>query len=128
MQAKVFLVIRFLVGIGMVVFGANKLYPFMPGPDPSAMGADMLGLMDLLMNKSPFMLIIGILEILGGLALLLNKYVPLGLTVLVAIMLNAFLFHLFFDSANAAGAAVFLVLCLALVYANKDRFKGILSA
>tara|TARA_Y100000385_G_C13102166_1_gene645242 strand:+ start:2337 stop:2519 length:183 start_codon:yes stop_codon:yes gene_type:complete len=44
---------------------------------------------------SCFLKIIGVLEILGGLALLLNKYVPLALTVLVAIMFNAVLFHAF---------------------------------
>ena len=74
------------------------------------------------------MKIIGFLEILGGLALLLNKYVPLALTILVAIMFNAAVFHGLHDAKNIPGAILGLVLGLALVYANKDRFSELLSA
>jgi putative oxidoreductase len=126
MNSKVFMVIRYLVALAMIVFGANKLIPFMPQPDPSTMSEGMQSLMGA-WSKSPFLKIIGLLEILGGLALALNKYVPLALTVLCAIMVNAFLVHLFFDTANIAGAAVFLGLVLALIYQNRERFKGILS-
>ena len=125
MNQKATLVIRILVGLLMVVFGANKFLNFMPQPTeiPEQMGA----LMGILMN-SPFMTIIGVLEVLGGLGLILNKFVPLSLTVLIAVLLNAALFHLFFDPANVVGASVFLVLCLVLVYGYKDRFKSLLSA
>jgi len=76
---------------------------------------------------SGFMSIIGILEILGGLALVLNKYVPMALTILVAIMFNAFLFHALHDMGDIAGAVLGLLLVLILVYANKDRFSDLLS-
>jgi putative oxidoreductase len=124
MNQKVTLVVRILVGLMMVVFGANKFLNFMPQPTeiPEQMGA----LMGILMN-SPFMTIIGVLEVLGGLGLILNKFVPLSLTVLIAVLFNAALFHLFFDPANVVGASVFLVLCLVLVYGYKDRFKSLLT-
>jgi len=77
---------------------------------------------------SGFMKIIGVLEILGGIALLVNKFVPLWVTILVAIMFNAFLFHVLHDMANIAGAVVGLILSLLLVYINKDRFADLLSA
>lgn len=125
MNQKVTMVIRVLVGLLMIVFGANKFLNFMPQPTeiPEQMGT----LMGILMS-SPFMTIIGILEVLGGLGLLLNKFVPLSLTVLIAILFNAALFHLFFDPANVIGAVVFLVLSLLLVYSYKDRFSSLLSA
>jgi len=121
---KVTLVVRILVGLIMVVFGANKFLNFMPQPTeiPEQMGA----LMGILMT-SPFMTIIGVLEVLGGLGLILNKFVPLSLTVLIAVLLNAALFHLFFDPANVVGALVFLLLCLVLVYGYKDRYKSLLT-
>ncbi|MEN8731998.1 MAG: DoxX family protein [Bacteroidia bacterium] len=124
MNQKVTLVVRILVGLIMVVFGANKFLNFMPQPTeiPEQMGA----LMGILMT-SPFMTIIGVLEVLGGLGLILNKFVPLSLTVLIAVLLNAALFHLFFDPANVVGALVFLLLCLVLVYGYKDRFKSLLT-
>ncbi|MFB1003077.1 MAG: DoxX family protein [Bacteroidia bacterium] len=124
MNQKATMIIRILVGLMMVIFGANKFLNFMPQPTevPEQMGV----LMGLLMS-SPFMSIVGVLEVLGGLGLLLNKFVPLSLTVLIAILLNAALFHLFFDPANVIGAAVFLVLSLVLVYGHKDRFSNLLS-
>jgi|TARA_B110000879_G_C11174075_1_gene515057 uncharacterized membrane protein YphA (DoxX/SURF4 family) len=124
MNQKATMIIRILVGLMMVIFGANKFLNFMPQPTevPEQMGV----LMGLLMS-SPFMSIVGVLEVLGGLGLLLNKFVPLSLTVLIAILLNAALFHLFFDPANVIGAAVFLVLSLVLVYGHIDRFSSLLS-
>lgn len=95
-------------------------------PQPTEIPEQMGALMGILMT-SPFMTIIGVLEVLGGLGLILNKFVPLSLTVLIAVLLNAALFHLFFDPANVVGALVFLLLCLVLVYGYKDRFKSLLT-
>jgi putative oxidoreductase len=124
MNQKATMIIRILVGLMMVIFGANKFLNFMPQPTevPEQMGV----LMGLLMS-SPFMSIVGVLEVLGGLGLLLNKFVPISLIVLIAILLNAALIHLFFDPANVIGAVVFLVLSLVLVYGHRDRFSSLLS-
>ena len=126
MNKTVTLVIRILVGVAMIAFGANKFLHFMPEPEPGAMGEDMTTLMGVL--HSPFMIVIGVLELIAGIALLVGKYVPLALTILIAILLNAAMFHGFYDPANIAGSLIFLVLCLILVYAYKDRFKSLLSA
>jgi len=77
---------------------------------------------------SGFLKVIGVLEILGGLALLVNKYVPLALTILIAIMFNAALFHALHDMGSIGGAVLGLILGLVLVYANKGRFSDLLSA
>jgi putative oxidoreductase len=127
MSKKINTGIRILVGLLMIVFGLNKFLNFMPQPEPGAMGAEMVTLATIL-SASPFMSIIGIIEILGGIALLIGKYVPLALTFLVAVLLNATLFHLFYDTKNVGGALVFLILCLYLVYTQKDKFFGLLSA
>lgn len=97
-------------------------------PAPEGISEQMATLMGVLTN-SPFMSFTGVLEIVGGLGLLLNKYVPLSLTILIAVLLNATLFHLLIDNpANSGGAVVFLVLSIVLVYAHKERFKDLLSA
>lgn len=127
MNKTVTLVIRILVGLAMLVFGANKFLNFMPQPEPGEFGAQMGDLMGILMS-SPFMTIVGIIEVVAGIALLVGKYVPLALTFIVAIMFNAAMFHGFYDPANVVGALVFLLLSLILVYGYKDRFKSLLSA
>lgn len=127
MSAKINTAIRIIVGLLMIVFGLNKFLNFMPQPEPGAMGQEMVTLATIL-GASPFMNIIGIIEILGGFALLIGKYIPLALTFLIAVLLNATLFHLFYDIKNVGGALVFLILSLYLVYTQKDKFAGLLSA
>ena len=78
--------------------------------------------------SSGFLKFIGVLEILGGLALVVNKFVPLALTFLVAIMFNALIFHLLHDMGGIGGAAVGLILSLILVFLHKGRFAELLRA
>lgn len=124
MNDKVAMGIRILFGLMCLIFGLNKFIGFMPFPPIPGDGGTLMGIY----ATSGFMKIIGVLEILGGIALLVNKFVPLWVTILVAIMFNAFLFHVLHDMANIAGAVVGLILSLLLVYINKDRFADLLSA
>jgi len=124
MNPKVQMGIRILFGVFVLIFGINKLLGFMPFPAIPGDGGTLMGIY----ATSGFLKIIGILEILGGVALLLNKYVPLALTFMVAIMFNAVLFHALHDPANIVGAIVGLALGLILVYSNKGRFASLLSA
>lgn len=127
MISKINIGIRIVVGLLMIVFGLNKFLNFMPQPEPGVMGAQMVAL-GAILNASPFMSIIGIIEILCGVGLLIGKYVPLALTFLIAVLFNATLFHLFYDIKNVGGALVFLILSIYLVYTQKDKFASLLAA
>jgi len=124
MNPKVTIGLRILFGVFCLIFGLNKFLGFLPMPEIPGDGGTLMGIY----STSGFMTVIGVLEILGGLALLFNKFVPLALTFLVAIMFNAFLFHALHDMAGIGGAVLGMVLGLLLVYANKDRFSDLLSA
>lgn len=124
MNPKVTMGLRILFGVFCLIFGLNKFLGFLPMPEIPGDGGTLMGIY----ATSGFMTVIGVLEILGGLALLLNKFVPLALTFLVAIMFNAFLFHALHDMGGIGGAVLGMVLGLLLVYANKDRFSDLLSA
>jgi len=124
MNDKVVMGIRILFGLFCLIFGLNKFLNFMPFPPIPGDGGTLMGIY----FTSGFLKLIGILEIVFGLCLLINKYVPLALTVLIAIMFNAAVFHALHDMANIGGAVLGLILGLVLVYANKERFSGLLSA
>lgn len=124
MNPKVTMAIRMLFGLFCLIFGLNKFMGFLEFPTIPGDGGTLMSIY----FTSGFLSIIGILEILGGLALLVNKFVPLSLTILIAIMFNATLFHLLHDLPNVVGALFGLVLGLVLVYANKERFSALLSA
>jgi len=124
MNDKVKMGLRVLLGVAMIVFGANKFGHFMPMPPPEGEWAVLMGSF----VSSGFLKLIAVLEIVFGLLLVLGKYVPLALTIIAAIMFNAAVLHGLYDPANIAGALVFLILSLVLVYMNKDRFSDLLSA
>lgn len=124
MNEKVVMGIRILFGVFCLIFGLNKFLNFLPMPAIEGDGGVLMGIY----ISSGFMTVIAILEILGGLALIVNKFVPLALTILIAIMFNAFLFHALHDMGGIGGSVLGLILGLILVYANKGRFKDLLSA
>ena len=110
----------------MLIFGLDKFFHFVPVPEISGDGGTLMNIF----ATSGFMSLIGILEIIGGLALLLKKFIPLTLTILIAIMFNALVIHILLDPdpVGSVGAAFGLILGLANVYAYKERFSSLLSA
>lgn len=77
---------------------------------------------------SGFMYLIAVLEILSGLAILAGKFVPVALTISIAIMFNAVVFHLLHEPGSVMGAALGLILSIVLMFGYKDKFKEYLSA
>jgi len=124
MNTKFAMGFRILFGAFMLLFGVNKFLDFLPAFEIPGDGGTLIGIY----VTSGFLSMIGVLEILGGLALITNKFVPLALTILVAIMFNALVFHILHDPANLGGAAVGLILGLVNVFTHKEKFASTLSA
>ena len=124
MNPKVTMGLRILFGAFCLLFGLNKFLGFIAFPPIEGDGGTLMGIY----FTSGFLKLIGVLEILGGLALIAGKYVPLALTFMIAIMFNAAIFHALHDMPGIGGAAVGLILGLVLAYAYKDRFSSLLSA
>ena len=122
MNSKVTMGIRILFGLFCLIMGINKFANFLPPFEIPGDGGTLIGIY----ITSGFFSLIGVLEILGGLALLTNKFVPLALTFLTAIMFNAFIFHMLHDIANIGGAVVGLGLSLVLVFLHRKRFSELL--
>jgi len=123
MDSKVTMGVRILFGLFCLVFGLNKFIGFMPFPPIPGDGGTLMEIY----ATSGFMKIIGFLEIVFGIGLIVNKFVPLCLTVLIAIMVNAVLFHALHDLSNIAGAVVGLVLGLYLIWAHREGFEEVLA-
>lgn len=122
MKTTGFKIIRLLLGLFMIAIGLNKFLVFTEIPNPPGDGGELMHIY----ISSGFLQLIGVLEMLGGLALVSNKFVPLGLTIIVAIMFNATLFHALHDRSGIGPAALCLLLSVSLVYANRERFSDLL--
>ena len=124
MNSKVFMILRLLLGIFVLIFGANKLYQFLPAPEGMS---DAAGAYFGALVSSKTIILVGIVEVVAGLALLLNKYGALLSIILMSVSVNAVLFHAVLDPGNVLPAAVLLLLNIIMLYGYKDKYKALLN-
>ncbi len=118
------LVARILLGLMFLVFGANKLLHFLPMQMPPGDA----GLYMSLLATHKILTVVALLEIIGGVLLLVGRYVPLGLTLLGPVVVNILLFHLFFAPSGLPLALVTVALEAFLILVYRVAFYGIFAA
>ncbi len=123
-KSKAALGARIFLGLVFTVFGLNGFLGFLPQPPlPEGAGAFIGGLAA---SGYLFPLLKGT-EVLSGLLLLSNRFVPLALTVLAPITINIVFFH----AVLAPGIGLPLLMVLAqifLAYTHADAFAPLLTA
>lgn len=121
MNAKVTLVLRILLGLMMVVFGANKLFNFMPMPEMEpGKGVDFF---NALMATGYFFTFLGVIELIGGLMLFSKKYAALGAIILMPISANIFMYHITIAQQGLVTGIVVLLLNVFIAIGCKDKYK-----
>lgn len=113
-------IVRILLGILLLAFGANKFLRFIPLPDLPVQAANF---MTSLGATGYVLKTVGCIEVLIGALLLLKKWVPFALIALVPISLNILLFHLFLDVSGIGGALLIAVLNGILIYKHWPKYK-----
>jgi len=71
--------------------------------------------------------VVAVFQIVGGLLLLIGRFVPLGLVLLAPVIVNIDLVHILMDPSGLPMAAVISILLVFLIWRYRDAFKGILS-
>ncbi|MEZ4874489.1 MAG: DoxX family membrane protein [Flavobacteriaceae bacterium] len=131
---KLFLtILRIGLGLMLLLFGANKFLWFLRDFDftgyPEAeylfkalrySGAAPTG-------KGYLMGFVGLTEVLVGVLLLLKKWVPFALVVLVPISLNLVAFHLFVNLPNIGPALLVAIVNGYLIYKNWGAYQSLFS-
>lgn len=121
MNSNLTKILRLLLGGLMLAFGLDKFFHFMTLPPIPGDG----GILMEIFARSGFLHVIGVLETLAGIALLTNRFVPIALTLTIAILFNATLIHLKYDPENVIGALPGMVIGIILVISNKERFGSL---
>lgn len=102
---------RILLGLGFIFYGVVKFIP-MDAPALPQPAADFLTSMAATGYFIPFL---GIVEILIGVLLVANFWVPFAMVILSPVMLNIILFNMFL-APSATGFIMLLVLLILQVY------------
>jgi hypothetical protein len=114
---------RYLLGLIFLTFGLNGFLHFIPMPPPTGVAAQFFGALFV----SRFYVVIFLLQIVPAVLLLANRYVPLALTILGAVIVNILCFHIFMAPAGLPLALVVTALWFLVASNVRSAFAGILQ-
>lgn len=116
------MIARYLLGLVFLVFGLNKFFNFIPaGTMPPGAAGQFMGALD----STHYIMAVGLFEVVGGLLLLINRYVPLGLCLLAPVIVNILLVGTLMTHEALLSGIVVAVLWI-LVYSRvRSAFGGI---
>jgi hypothetical protein len=118
----VILIARLLLGLIAFVFGLNGFLNFLSmGPMPTGLAGQFIGALFL----SHYFWVVAGLQVVGGLLLLVNRFVPLALVLLGPVIVNILCYHLFLYPAGFVLPIVVTVLWFIVFYGHRQYFSGI---
>jgi putative oxidoreductase len=117
-------VARYLLGFVFVVFSLNGFLHFIPAPPPPGIAGQFFGSLYL----SHYLIVIFLLQLISGILLLVNRFVPLALTLLGPIIVNIFFFHALMSPSGLPLAVMVIVLWFLTARNVRAAFVGLLQA
>ncbi len=119
------LIARLLLGLVFFVFGLNGFLHFISAPPmPPSPAATFAGVL----MSTHYFYVVAAIQVIGGALLLVNRFVPLALTLLGPIIVNIFLFHALMDPHGLPMAMLVVVLWGILFWRHKQAFAGVLAS
>ena len=110
---------RILLGVIFLLFGLNGFYIFIPVPEFHPF-------MEILVY-SGYIYAIKMVEVIAGLLLLINRYVPLALALLIPDVVNIAAYHILLDHRNWFIVPFLLILMGILLISYRQYFKSIFT-
>jgi len=117
---------RTLLGLMFFVFGLNGFLHFIPEPK-TPMPAGAAAFAGALMQTGYMFQLVSGTQLLTGILLLVNRFVPLALALLAPILVGIITFHIFLAPATIAPAIVVVALELYLAWAYRDAYRPMLA-
>ena len=116
------LLARLLLGLIFVVFGLNGFLNFLSmGPMPTGLAGQFIGALAL----SHYFWVVAGLQVIGGVLLLVNRFVPLALVLLGPVIVNILCYHVFLNPTGIAMALLVTILWFIVFYWHRQYFSGI---
>ena len=114
-------VARFLLGLIFLVFGLNGFLHFIPSSPPSGTAGQFVGALFV----SNYLVVVFLFQLISAVLLLINRYVPLALTLLAPIIVNSLLFHILMAPSGLSLAIVVTVLWVVVFLSVRSAFGGL---
>jgi len=114
---------RFLLGLIFLIFGLNGFLHFIPSPPLTGTVGQFVGALFV----SHYLVVVFLLQLVAAVLLLINRYVPLALTVLAPIIVNILLVHILMAPSGLPLAIVVTVLWIVVFLSARSAFAGLLQ-
>jgi putative oxidoreductase len=115
---------RYLAGAIFLVMGLNGFLNFIPLPPPAGVAGQFMGTL----YVSHYLWVIFAFQVIGGLLLLVNRYVPLALAVLAPVIVNIITFHVLMAPSGLPLAVFVAVLWVAIFIEVRPAFSGLFQS
>jgi putative oxidoreductase len=115
---------RYLAGVVFLVFGLNGFLNFIPMPPPAGIAGQFIGAL----YASHYLWVIFAFQLVAGVLLLANRYVPLALAMLAPVIVNILSFHVLM-APSGLPLALFVAVLWAVIFVDvRPAFAALFQA
>ena len=115
---------RYLAGVIFLVFGLNGFLNFIPQPPPGGIAGQFIGAL----YASHYLWVIFAFQLVAGVLLLVNRYVPFAVAVLAPVIVNILTFHVLM-APSGLPLALFVAVLWTVIFADvRTAFAGLFQA
>ena len=115
---------RYLAGVIFLVMGLNGFLHFIPLPPPTGVAGQFMGAL----YVSHYLWVIFGFQVLGGLLLLINRYVPLAVALLAPVLVNILTFHVLMAPAGLPMALFVALLWIVIFIEVRPAFSELFQS
>jgi hypothetical protein len=118
------LIARYLAGVIFLVMGLNGFLNFIPLPPPGGVAGQFMGTL----YVSHYLWVIFAFQVIGGLLLLVNRYVPLAVAILAPVIVNILTFHVLMAPSGLPVALLVAILWTAIFIEVRPAFSALFQS
>src|SRR6266852_9077024 len=115
---------RYLAGVIFLVFGLNGFLNFIPLPPPGGIAGQFMSAL----YATHYLWVIFAFQLVAGVLLLVNRYVPLAVAMLAPVIVNILCFHAFMAPSGLPLALFVAVLWAVIFIEVRPAFSGLFQS
>src|ERR1700731_5179728 len=115
---------RYLAGVIFLVMGLNGFLNFIPLPPPGGIAGQFMAAL----YVSHYLWVIFAFQVVAGVLLLVNRYVPLAVAVLAPVLVNILTFHALMAPSGLPLALFVALLWIVILVEVRPAFSGLFQS
>jgi putative oxidoreductase len=115
---------RYLAGVILLVMGLNGFLNFIPLPPPGGVAGPFMGAL----YVSHYLWVIFAFQVIAGVLLLVNRYVPLAVAILAPVLVNILTFHALMAPSGLPLALFVALLWIVIFIEVRPAFSGLFQS